>query len=269
MGLGLFVFLGLTSFAQDEGEGGPLTTADWKAMADWLDFRNDTLEKPNFFTPTGGGSSNNSTWSTVSRDVGSPRTGRTRNSTRVSAHDGICDHEEYRRNHNTPSRVPSRLPTSTTSGDTQTTSVVLRGSRTQKLIQASLNEASECRPTASHVRNRTGASRLCGPSRSKGKCYAAVKDALKEAGITPNRLPGGSAHMAHSQGYLRQAGFVNRVSEFNRFNAPVGCVLVYAGGSHGHGHIEVKAAQDRYCSDYCSPQPLRSYTLKGVYCLPE
>lgn len=267
------------SLAQSEG-GEPQESfgpADWKAMADWLDFRNDGPENQNFSQPTpsglSGGSSSNFSWgSSPSSDRG-PRAPRSslRRSGSHNSHDVTCDHDEFRRNYNTPSRVPDRMPIGEVAGLRTPTSPMARGgSGARRLAEAAMAEAAECRVTASHVRRRTGQARLCGPSQSKGKCYAAVKDALVRAGITRERLPGGSAYMAHANGYLRQAGMVNRVSEFNRDTAPEGCVLIYAGGSHGHGHSEIRTARG-YCSDYCSQNPLRSqnYRLTGVYCLPE
>jgi hypothetical protein len=149
--------------------------------------------------------------------------------------------------------------------------------RAERLMIEAKKQALVCRQPASFLRRRYGSRPICG-NRSKGMCYRAVKDALTAAGITRSNLPGESAKDAHKKGYLRQAGMRDIMANLKSRhgndlqavarNAPPGAVLVYDGGSHGHGHIEIKAGQNQYCSDFCSTRPVSTYLrrrLIGVY----
>jgi hypothetical protein len=149
--------------------------------------------------------------------------------------------------------------------------------RAERLMIEARRQALVCRQPASFLRRRLGSQPICG-NRSKGLCYRAVKDALTAAGITRSNLPGNSAKDAHQRGYLRQAGMRDIMANLRSRhgnnlqaiaqNAPPGAVLVYEGGSHGHGHIEIKSGQNEYCSDFCSTRPVNTYLrrrLIGVY----
>ncbi len=139
----------------------------------------------------------------------------------------------------------------------------------EKLSAAAKKAAEKCRTTASWLR-RKGIKKLCGAGRSKGMCYQAVKEAMRAVGV---QLTGGSAHMAHTQGQLSKAGFVNLLRNGKAPNPiPAGAVLVYTStkkqAGHTHGHIEIKTKDGKYCSDFCSKRPMRNRTLVGVYILP-
>ncbi len=189
--------------------------------------------------------------------------------------DAECNQSSYSAKNNTPSRVPDRIPFESLNADPVDSESWFgsyrnpqAGAFARAFSEAAKREAAECRETASHVRRRTGASQICGMNRSKGKCYAAVKDALVSAGLASTRLPGASAIQAHTQGHLSRLGFVNMIRSVNAQSAAEGCVFVYSGGNgHSHGHIEVKT-DSGFCSDYCSARPLtsRHHRLEAVYC---
>lgn len=150
--------------------------------------------------------------------------------------------------------------------------------RVKRLITAADHQARVCRIPARYLWKRKSRRAICG-NHSKGKCYAGVKDALMEAGITKTRLPGEAAKNAHYGGTLRRAGMRDIMPQLrNKYgkkklqtiamNAPAGAVLVYDGGSHGYGHIEIKTGKSRYCSDYCKDRPANTYLTRrliGVY----
>lgn len=262
--------------AQAEDPAGPLPLAEWEK--EWfeikegegefedLDFSDDSsVAEPgsrkarfNQQAVEGGGG----------LDPGSP-SGSARGSEYVHEHDESCEHgpgcphRRYREAHNTSRRTPDPIPLDQITGE--------NAERIRSLVSEAEAEAAECRRTAQHVYESTGRRNLCGVSVSKGICWGAVKDALYDSGITRPRLGGGAAIEAHTEGYLSDAGFVNRIGTYNAHNAPIGCILVYSGGNgHNYGHAEIKTRTDRYCSDYCSRGPLDSdhHELVGVYCLP-
>lgn len=141
----------------------------------------------------------------------------------------------------------------------------LASGKVRKLAAAARRQALLCRVPADYLWRRRGRSAMCG-NVSKGKCYAGVKDALVEAGITKKRLPGVSAKDAHYRNYLKNAGMKNIMPSLKgklggnlvkiAQSAPAGAVLVYDGGSHGHGHIEIKSTSSQYCSDFCRNYPV-------------
>lgn len=111
-----------------------------------------------------------------------------------------------------------------------------------------------------------------------GFCFRYVKYALQGSGLVH-----GSKGEYYENGYLgessaknagtplEQAGFENIMSdELTAENAPVGAVLVYSGGKHGH--IEVKTGKSEYTSDYVTSVPRSTSstrTLTGVYILKD
>jgi hypothetical protein len=145
--------------------------------------------------------------------------------------------------------------------------------RQEKLIQAANHQARVCRTPASYLRKRKGSRPICG-NRSKGMCYRAVKQALMKSGIVKYYIPGGSAKDAHYGGHLKKAGMKNIMSTLKKQHggnlktlakaAPAGAVLVYEGGSHGHGHIEIKTTKNQYCSDYCKSKPINEYAARKL-----
>lgn len=115
-------------------------------------------------------------------------------------------------------------------------------------------------------------------SRSTGYCYRYVKRALLSAGLVSKYLPGASAKGAGPE--LVKQGFVNLMKSSvastirTPCDAPVGSVLVYDGGLHGH--IEIKS-ESGYVSDYLGANPRtggcvgagRGRRLIGVYLKPD
>ncbi len=144
--------------------------------------------------------------------------------------------------------------------------------REEKLIRAANHQARVCRTPANYLRKRRGSRPICG-NKSKGMCYRAVKQALMKSGIVKYYIPGESAKDAHYHGHLKKAGMKNIMSTLRKQHggnlvklakaAPVGAVLVYEGGSHGHGHIEIKTTKNQYCSDYCKSKPINEYARSG------
>jgi hypothetical protein len=101
--------------------------------------------------------------------------------------------------------------------------------------------------------------------RSQGCCKGAVNDMLVEMGLTANRVPGNSAtqmaalgNLRNSRGELLFRDVSNEIGR-NSYLAPVGAVLVYNGGPHGH--VEVRKPNGEFCSDYCSVRPRDVYSF--------
>ncbi len=89
-----------------------------------------------------------------------------------------------------------------------------------------------------------------------GYCYGGVKDALKRAGITDNRLGGGSAYMAKEILQKHRNFKEVSVSKNDLKNLPAGCVIVWQpyndrrGKYHEHGHIAVTLGNGKEASDH-------------------
>jgi hypothetical protein len=107
---------------------------------------------------------------------------------------------------------------------------------------------------------------------SQGLCYRYVKNGLLSGGLVNTYLAGGSAFMAGPQ--LQRQGFRNVINSLggDPRRAPIGAVLVYDGGPHGH--IEVRTPNG-FISDYRSSNPRtgngtqgRGRRLIGVYIHP-
>lgn len=113
---------------------------------------------------------------------------------------------------------------------------------------------------------------------SQSLCYRYVKQALQHAGAVNTYLAGGSAIQAGRP--LEQQGFVNVLNRpganiRSAYDAPVGAVLVYRGGQHGH--IEIRTPNG-FASDYFSTRARTGAeanglsgggrTLVGVYIKP-
>ncbi len=138
-------------------------------------------------------------------------------------------------------------------------------------------DASNLNLDARSVRAADLAERRAG-SRSQGLCYRYVKQALQASGAVNTYLAGGSAIQAGPQ--LERQGYVNLLNRpgfqiRSAYDAPVGAVLVYSGGQHGH--IEIRT-RNGFASDFASPNARtgaaenglsgRGRTLVGVYVLP-
>lgn len=90
--------------------------------------------------------------------------------------------------------------------------------------------------------------------KSKGRCYAAVKDAIVAFyGIDRALITGGSAIDAME--CLPKLGWVNMINQYpTQFDAPADSILVYEDNKI-HGHIEIssggKTKQEKFfCSDF-------------------
>lgn len=75
------------------------------------------------------------------------------------------------------------------------------------------------------------------PSKSIGRCYAYVKDAMVACyGIERAKITGGSAIDAML--CLPKLGWLNMIDQYpTQFDAPADSILVYSGGKHGHIEI--------------------------------
>lgn len=123
----------------------------------------------------------------------------------------------------------------------------------------------------SNLRKNCSASGCSGSRKagSTGKCFRYVKWGWIGGGFTKS-YPG--TKMARDAGGdLRRMGFRNLLSE-SKYNtltardAPKGAVLVYSGGCCGH--VEVKAGDNEYLSDFSSGRPVSDYLprrLIGIY----
>lgn len=95
---------------------------------------------------------------------------------------------------------------------------------------------------------------------AKGMCYQAVKETLRDAGLTKEYPWIEKAEDAAP--YLRKQTYASgkpmfldiapRVS-FDANAAPPGSIVVYKGGRYGH--IEMKI-ENQYCSDHCNAVPM-------------
>jgi hypothetical protein len=112
----------------------------------------------------------------------------------------------------------------------------------------------------------------CGSSRNPSSgalCYRYVKMGLIGGGFM--RTNPGGRHARGAGTELRRAGFRNlrddpRFRNMTPEQAPIGAVLVYSGGSSGH--IEVKAGQHEFLSDFRAAESINHRlprTLIGVY----
>ncbi|MFI2743826.1 hypothetical protein ACG2LH_13880 [Zhouia sp. PK063] len=107
---------------------------------------------------------------------------------------------------------------------------------------------------------------------SRGRCWRYVKWGLMEGGYSDN-YPG--IRYARNAGFeLESLGFHNLLKEkdyrkMTSVEAPVGAILVYKGGRRRFGHIEVKASNDKYLSDFSSEKPIDRtdgrHRLIGIY----
>lgn len=104
--------------------------------------------------------------------------------------------------------------------------------------------------------------------RPKGQCYRHAKVGLRAAGLVDRYLKGESAKGAGRE--LEKSCFRNIMGLVRTPEAaPVGAILVYEGGRHGH--LEVRT-EDGFVSDYTSRIPRtgggaegRNRVLKAVY----
>lgn len=95
--------------------------------------------------------------------------------------------------------------------------------------------------------------------RSHRRCWRAVKTAMLEANVLPDRPTSRYAKEAGDE--LEQKFGFKKIDITNPFDAPIGSVLVY--GGRGAGHVEIRTA-DGFVSDHISPRPSRR-PLLGVY----
>ena len=93
------------------------------------------------------------------------------------------------------------------------------------------------------------------------RCWRYVKTALLQAGAVTCYPATNYACQAGSE-LTSRYGFV-RLHIHDPYRAPVGAVLVYAGGGGGAGHVEIRT-EHGFASDYRSAYACR-YHLIGVY----
>jgi hypothetical protein len=135
----------------------------------------------------------------------------------------------------------------------------------QKIADAAYDVAGLCTNNSANYRNlsyvkkRIAKKEKC-RSRAGGKCYGAVKAALRTAGATDVPSEGVPASSAHTSGTLKAAGF-RKVPNCDSSTAPVGAVLVFKGGRYGH--IEVNTGLG-YCSDFCRDEPIDKYARRTL-----
>jgi hypothetical protein len=110
-----------------------------------------------------------------------------------------------------------------------------------------------------------------------GKCWQYVKHGLMEGGFADEYIASASALDAHTDGHLTNAGFTNRIGEYQTSgNAPAGAILIYewtdedsANNDGRHGHIEVKTPQGEYISDFSATSGIDTRNperiLVGIY----
>ena len=96
-------------------------------------------------------------------------------------------------------------------------------------------------------------------SRSRRRCWRAVKNAMIKANVLDDRPTTKYAKQA-GQELEEKYGF-KKIEVSDPFEAPIGSVLVY--GGRGAGHIEIRTA-DGFVSDFVSDHP-SNRPLIGVY----
>ncbi|MBT3586194.1 MAG: hypothetical protein HN509_14905 [Halobacteriovoraceae bacterium] len=142
----------------------------------------------------------------------------------------------------------------------------------QKMLERMRFNATRCVGKNAHICRRSDPKNKKYASKPTGWCYKYVKRGLLAGGMVDNYLPGASAKDAGT--HLANNGYRNLMSDpkyqgkMDAYNAPKGAVLVYSGGKHGH--IEVKAGEKEYISDYVGEKPIRDQlglprVLIGVY----
>lgn len=94
-------------------------------------------------------------------------------------------------------------------------------------------------------------------SKPTGFCLKYVKNAVVAGGFTSEYPPGQAARDSGKQ--WKRYGFKNlledpKYKDMTPYDAPKGAILVYSGGNWGH--VEVKASENEYISDYIGEKPI-------------
>lgn len=94
-------------------------------------------------------------------------------------------------------------------------------------------------------------------SKPTGYCLKYVKLGVVGGGFTKNYPPGVAARESGTQ--WKKMGFKNLLEDgqyktMTAYDAPKGAILVYSGGKYGH--VEVKASDKEYISDYVGEKPI-------------
>ena len=98
-------------------------------------------------------------------------------------------------------------------------------------------------------------------AKSKARCWHFVKNALLASGVI-NSFP--KTNYAYEAGneLVRDYGF-KKLAVRDPYAAPIGSVCVYAHGSSGAGHVEIRT-KDGFVSDYRAKNKCR-YPLLAIY----
>lgn len=91
-----------------------------------------------------------------------------------------------------------------------------------------------------------------------GYCLKYVKNGVVAGGFTSGEYPLGQA-ARNSGAQWKKYGFKNllddpKYKDMTPYDAPKGAILVYSGGNWGH--VEVKASENEYISDYVGEKPI-------------
>jgi hypothetical protein len=98
-------------------------------------------------------------------------------------------------------------------------------------------------------------------ARSKGRCWHYVKEALVAAHVISSYPKTAYAYEAGDE-LVRSYGF-KKLSVRDPYQAPIGAVLVYAHGTSGFGHVEIRT-KNGFVSDYFSKNRCK-YPLIAAY----
>lgn len=98
-------------------------------------------------------------------------------------------------------------------------------------------------------------------ARSKSRCWQYVKQALLASGVIKSYPKTNYASQAGTE-LVRDFGFT-KLAVRDQFAAPIGSVLVFAHGSHGAGHVEIRT-RTGFVSDFWTKNRSK-YPLLAVY----
>jgi hypothetical protein len=139
------------------------------------------------------------------------------------------------------------------------------------LEKAAEQAAAKFRNYAPHVCQRMGRRYPCGgtsnPHVSKGWCLEGVAEAVQQAlGFS---ISGGTSGSATGSKQYLDSHFTRLEGVHSCNDAPRGAICLYDRRPvHNWGHIEIKATEHEYCSDFCAAHPLPVGKFMGAYFPP-